>query len=56
MDIKEHGSVGATFTVTNGDCHSSRTVKSGTSKSGAGKHIRSMNEIGIIASYCGIQL
>lgn len=34
MDIKEHGSPGATSTVTNGDCHSSRTVKSGISQVG----------------------
>jgi len=34
MDIKEHGSTEATFILTNGACHSSRTVKAGTRKAG----------------------
>lgn len=32
MDIKEHGSMEATFILINGDCHSLRMVKAGTRK------------------------
>lgn len=32
MDFKEHGYMEATLILTNGDCHSSRTVKAGTRK------------------------